>query len=330
MKISASTDGTDAVTKHTASVIIPVYNSVDILPELIEHLRTELENLCSAYEIILVNDGSRDGSWDMIRDITEHVANVRGINLMRNYGQHNALLCGIREARYSVTVTLDDDLQHPPEEIPRLLEALTPEVDVVYGTPSRTRHPWGHIVAANLLKLSIATTLGVRTARIVSPFRAFRTHLRGAFRDCRSPWVIIDVYLTWATDRFTAVRVRHEQRSAGSTSYTPWKRFNQAWDMVAGFSTFPLRLASWVGFLFTLFGIGVLGYVLWVYFLLGGTIPGWAFLASTIAIFSGAQLFALGILGEYLARMFQRLMDRPAFAVVERSGSDEGGAAQTG
>jgi undecaprenyl-phosphate 4-deoxy-4-formamido-L-arabinose transferase len=187
--------------------------------------------------------------------------------------------------------------------------------------PARTRHPWGHIVASNLLKLSIATTLGVRTARIVSPFRAFRTRLRNAFRDCRSPWVIIDVYLTWATDRFASVSVRHEQRTTGTTAYTPWKRFNQAWDMVAGFSTFPLRLASWIGFLFTLFGIGVLVYVLWVYFALGGTIPGWAFLASTIAIFSGAQLFALGILGEYLARMFQRLMDRPAFAVVERTDS---------
>ena len=299
------------------SVVVPSFNGARTLEEFVRRVGEVLSRGGERFELVLINDGSTDDSWEEIRRLAGEHDWVRGFSLMRNYGQHNALLCGIRAARYSVTVTLDDDLQHPPEEIPRLLERLTPGIDVVYALPRRVKHPWSHILASNLLKLSIATTLGIRTARIVSPFRAFRTNLRNAFRDSRSPSVIVDVYLTWATDRFASIRVRHEERSVGRTAYTPWRRFNQAWDMVAGFSTFPLRLASWVGFLFTLFGVGILVYVFWVYFMLGGTIPGWAFLASTIAIFSGAQLFALGILGEYLARMFQRLMDRPAYAISD-------------
>ncbi len=299
------------------SVVVPCFNGARTLDEFVRRVGEVLSRSGERFELVLVDDGSTDESWKAIRRQSAEHDWVRGFSLMRNYGQHNALLCGIRAARYAVTVTMDDDLQHPPEEIPRLLQRLTPDTDVVYALPVQVRHPWSHVLASNVLKLSIATTLGIRTARIVSPFRVFRTRLRSAFRESRSPWVIIDVYLTWATDRFASIRVRHEERPVGRTAYTPWRRFNQAWDMVAGFSTFPLRVASWIGFAFTLFGVGVLIWVFWMYFILGGTIPGWAFLASTIAIFSGAQLFALGILGEYLARMFERLMDRPAYAVAD-------------
>ena len=143
-----------------------------------------------------------------------------------------------------------------------------------------------------------------------------------------SPWVVLDVYLTWATSDFVAVNVPHDRRHKDKISYTVRKRFIQAMDMITGFSTVPLKLASIVGFLCTLFGIGVLTHVLLVYILSGGgTVPGFAFLASTIAIFSGAQLFALGILGEYLARMFHRVMDRPPYAVHETTEGPEAATA---
>src|SRR5262245_21292772 len=124
----------------TVSVIVPVYNSEATLPSLIDRLKPVFAEHDITAEIILVNDGSRGGSWDCIQGLARTVSEVRGVNLMRNYGQHNALLCGIRLATCETIVTLDDDLQHPPEEIPRLIAALAKEYDVVYGTPSVEQH----------------------------------------------------------------------------------------------------------------------------------------------------------------------------------------------
>jgi undecaprenyl-phosphate 4-deoxy-4-formamido-L-arabinose transferase len=300
------------------SVVVPVFQGADCLVELLNRLEEVLRELAQPHEVVLVNDGSTDESWRIIVEQATRRPWVRGINLMRNYGQHNALLCGIRAARFSVTITMDDDLQNPPEDISKLLDGLEQGSDVVYGVSRRKQHALGHVLAAKMLRVALATVLGAQTARLASPFRAFRTRLRDAFERTHSPWVIVDVYLTWATANFSAVEVSHDKRHTDQVSYTLRKRFNQALDMVTGFSTVPLKLANLIGFLFTLFGVGVLVYVLTVWYLSGrDTVPGFAFLASTIAIFSGAQLFALGILGEYLARMFQRVMDRPPYAVFE-------------
>jgi hypothetical protein len=144
--------------------------------------------------------------------------------------------------------------------------------------------------------------------------------LRQAFGEYRSQYVSIDVLLTWATTRFAAVRVRHDARRFGESNYTYKKLFVHALNMITGFSTLPLQLASWIGFVFTLVGLGALVYVLATYFMSGSEVHGFTFLASMIAIFSGAQLFALGIIGEYLARMHFRMMDRPTYAVRDRIG----------
>jgi undecaprenyl-phosphate 4-deoxy-4-formamido-L-arabinose transferase len=157
--------------------------------------------------------------------------------------------------------------------------------------------------------------MGAEIARQASAFRVFRTELRAAFADYRSPFVSIDVLLTWATTRFGAVVVRHEPRAAGQSNYTLGKLVTHAFNMLTGFSTFPLQLASLIGFGCTLLGIALLLYVLARALFEGGAPAGFPFLASMVALFSGAQLFALGILGEYLARMHSRTMDRPAYTV---------------
>jgi len=298
------------------SVVIPVFNSVAGIPALLERLESVLRGLGQPFEVVLVDDCSEDGSWEAIVRSAEVRPWLRGLHLMRNYGQHNALLCGIRAARYATCVTLDDDLQNPPEEIPKLLARLAQGYDLVYGVPVSVRHARGHRLASAMLKLALALALGAKTARNVSPQRAFRTRLRRAFADVRTPWVIVDILFTWATTHIATVAVQHDRRAHGRTTYTFRRRFVQALDLVTGFSTLPLKIASVVGFVFTLFGLGVLAYVIGIYFLYGG-VPGFPFLASTIAIFSGAQLFALGVLGEYLARMFQRIMDRPPYTVGE-------------
>jgi undecaprenyl-phosphate 4-deoxy-4-formamido-L-arabinose transferase len=302
----------------SVSVVVPVYNSEATLRALAEQLDAELRGQVSAMELILVNDGSRDDSWQVVLELAQRYSWVRGINLKRNYGQHNALLCGIRAARYDIVVTMDDDLQHPPEEVPKLLAVLADGADVVYGTPREEQHDFMRNLASRVTKIALQSTMGAQTARKVSAFRAFRTAMREAFDDYRSPFVSIDVLLTWGSTRFASLPVEHRPRASGVSNYTFRKLVMHAINMMTGFSVLPLQLASVVGFSFTLLGIAVLIYVVGRYFVQGGSIPGFPFLASTIAIFSGAQLFALGIIGEYLARMHFRMMERPTYAVRER------------
>jgi undecaprenyl-phosphate 4-deoxy-4-formamido-L-arabinose transferase len=296
------------------SVVIPVYNSEKILPALVDRLHS-LRDSSIIEEVVLVNDGSRDESWSVIYQLAARHHWVRGLNLMRNYGQHNALLAGIRAARFEVIVTMDDDLQNPPEEIPRLLAALREGIDVVYGTPEVERNGLLRGLASQITKVALQNAMGAETARNVSAFRAFRAHLRAAFQDYRAPYVSIDVLLTWGTARFTALRVKHNPRTMGVSNYTARDLIVHAMNMITGFSAVPLQVASVVGFVFTLFGMAVLAFVIGRYILRGGSVPGFPFLASVIVIFSGGQLFALGIIGEYLARLHFRMMDRPPYAL---------------
>ena len=301
--------------RFALSVVIPVFNSAGILESLITRLLPVLEKCASQFEVILVDDGSADSSWQVIRELAAKHEAVRGIQFMRNYGQHNALLCGIRQARYEVIVTMDDDLQHPPEEIPTLLAQLDDRTDVVYGTPQHEQHNLWRNLASQITKLVLQSAMGADTARKVSAFRAFRTSLRDAFAQYRGPFISIDVLLTWATTRFTAVPVPHAPRFSGTSNYRFHKLVMHALNMVTGFSVVPLQLASWLGFGFTIFGISVWAYAVGRYIFYGGTVPGFSFLASIISIFSGVQLFVIGIFGEYLARMHFRLMDRPIYTV---------------
>ena len=297
------------------SVVVPVYNSAPSLLQLVDRLKSVLVAAGQPHELILVNDGSRDNSWEVIEGITRVHSWVRGISLMRNYGQHNALLCGIRHARYDMLLTLDDDLQHPPEEAPRLLAKFREGFDVVYGSPLDQQHGLVRNLASRITKAGLQTTVGAETAQMVCAFRVFRTQLREAFADYDSPYVNIDVLLTWGTTRFGSVAVKHETRRQGHSNYNYTKLIRHALNMVTGFSVVPLQLASVLGFACTLFGLGVLFFVVSRYFIGGSSVSGFPFLASIIAIFSGAQLLTLGVMGEYLARMHFRLMEKPAYTV---------------
>jgi undecaprenyl-phosphate 4-deoxy-4-formamido-L-arabinose transferase len=166
--------------------------------------------------------------------------------------------------------------------------------------------------------------MGAEIAQKVSAFRAFRAEVARAFAHYSGAFVAIDVLLTWGSNRFSLLSVRHEPRKSGASGYTIRKLITHAMNMMTGFSTVPLQFASIVGFFFTLFGVGVLAYVIGRFLWLGGSVPGFPFLASIIALFSGAQLFALGIIGEYLARMHFRMMERPSYVIRESSGTVTG------
>ena len=300
------------------SIVIPVFNSADGLGALVSRIAAVRPLLPSPCELLLVDDGSRDGSWDAIERLAAGEPWIRGLALMRNYGQHNAVLCGIRAAAFSVIVTMDDDLQNPPEEIPKLLDLLEQGFDVVYGAPADEQHDRWRALASRVTKMALQSVLGADTARHISAFRAFRTVVREAFADYRQPYVNIDVLLTWGAARFGYCQVQHDPRRMGTSQYTLRKLLVHTSNMVTGFSVLPLQVASLLGFLAMLFGFGILAFVLGYYFLHGGAVQGFTFIASTVAIFAGVQLFALGIIGEYLARMHFRMMERPSYAVRAR------------
>jgi glycosyltransferase involved in cell wall biosynthesis len=302
------------------SVVVPVYNSEGTLTELVGRLESVLEPL-GPYEVVLVNDGSTDASWERIVALANAHAEVRGIDLLRNYGQHNALLAGVRAAEHPVVVTLDDDLQNPPEEIPKLLGALEGGYDVVYGSAEDPQHGLWRNLATRLTKVALRPAIGSDIASQVSAYRAFRTELRDAFSDFAGPDVSLDVLLSWGTKRFGAVPVEHQPRAGGRSSYTFGRLATHALNVLTGFSTRPLRIASLVGLAFTLFGVVILVVVIVRYFAEGDRVPGFPFLASVIAIFSGVQLLTLGVIGEYIARMHVRIMDRPSYAIREEVGS---------
>ncbi len=305
------------------SIVIPVYRGEASLVPLYERLTAVLKKTGDSFEIIFVEDCGGDESWSLIRQIAASDPRVTGIKLSRNFGQHNALLAGIRAAKGDIIVTMDDDLQNPPEEIPALLAALGEDMDVVYGTPNREQHGLLRDLASRFTKLAMQKSIGMTTAPDIGAFRAFRTHLRDAFADYRSPSVSIDVLLTWGTGRFTAIPVRHDMRAAGTSAYTLAKLVRHAFNIATGFSTIPLTLATIIGLVFSVLGFVILGYVVAKYLVVGTSVPGFPFLASIIAIFSGVQLFALGIIGEYIARIHMRTMDKPAYAIEQTTGSNE-------
>ena len=245
---------------------------------------------------------------------------VRGLDLARNYGQHNALLAGIRAARGGTIVTIDDDLQNPPEEIPRLLAKLDEGYDVVYGSAQERRHGILRGLATRLTKWSLKVAVGSDVAAQVSAFRVFRTRSARCVRRLPGP-----VRLDRRTAGLGNGALRRDPgatRSAGGRRVE--LRVRPARDARAeratGFTTRPLRFATLIGIAFTFLGFLVLVFVLIRYLIQGNPVPGFPFLASLIAIFSGAQLLTLGIIGEYVARMHLRVMDRPAYAVHEEVG----------
>lgn len=310
-------------TPGLVSIVIPVYNGSATITELVERLLAVFGSEGRACEILLVNDGSPDDSWQVIQALAAAHPQVHGLKLLRNFGQHNALLAGIRQARGEITVTMDDDLQNPPEEVPKLLAGVAEGHDVVYGVPHEGRHGMFRDFASFAVKVALRVGLGYQHASYTSAFRAFRTELRDAFAQFDAKYVSMDVLLTWATTDFSWVVVEHAERPSGKSGYTLRKLLTHTINMVTSFSTLPLRIASLVGFLFMLFGVLVLVYSLTVYLLYDRAVPGFTFLASIIAIFSGVQLFSLGIIGEYIGRIHQRALNQPCYVVAETTPQEE-------
>ncbi len=302
--------------RPTVSVVIPCYRSAASLPELLGRLIPVLDACADRSEVILVVDGSPDATWQVAREASARHDRVEAIRLSRNFGQHNAILAGIRAAGSEFVVTLDDDLQHRPEEIPRLLDALTADVDLVYGVPEQPYNGWFRGVGSRAGRAFLTRGLGVAHARNISAFRVFRTRLRDGFANLDGPHVSIDVALSWTTTAVGAVRVHFDARNDGRSGYTTRMLVTQLVQLVVGYSTLPLRLVTYLGLLCALAGLGLLVFVLVAYFVGYTQVRGFTSLASMVALFSGAQMLAIGVVGEYMARVHLRATGQPAYVIT--------------
>jgi undecaprenyl-phosphate 4-deoxy-4-formamido-L-arabinose transferase len=299
------------------SVVVPAYRSSATLPLLVAELRRCVEPLVEHFEIVIVDDGSGDGTWATIQQLALDNDSVRGLQLLRNYGQHNALLAGIRDARQPLVLTIDDDLQHPPHEVGKLLAALGPGVDLVYGRAEQERQGALRNAASRLGKWAMAASLGPDVYPRSGAFRLFRRQLVAASAEVHDPSLSIDVLLSWATNRIVDVPVEHQDRSVGRSGYSFTRLVKHMANMVTGYSSRPLRMVSILGVFTAFLGFALLLYVVVRFIVSGSDVAGFTFLAATVTLFSGVQLLSLGVLGEYLSRVHFRSMGKPVYIVRE-------------
>lgn len=317
------------------SIVIPCYRSETTLTELAERLESSLSSLRRSkavgdYEVLFVVDGSPDGTATVARDLAKDHQRIHVLELIRNFGQHNALVAGIRAARFDTVVTMDDDLQHPPEEIHRLIERLNESgADLVYALPETEEHGLFRSAASKFVKASLALA-GVPNAKYVGAFRAFRTELREGFAAVADPLVNLDVLLSWVTTRVDTVTVSMDRRSSGRSGYTFRSLWRHTMNMITGYGVVPLKLATWLGFVSGILGLVLLTVVLVQYFTGVTTVPGFTTTIAVISLFAGAQMITIGIIGEYLGRQHFRSMQRPMYVIRHSDPEDQGAVRRTG
>ena len=311
------------------SIVVPCYKSAETLPELVTRTSATMGGLVESgavtdWEMILVLDGNPDATGDVVQRLADENPRIRGVELRRNFGQHNALIAGIRDCRFDVTVTLDDDLQHPPEEIPKLLEVINnPSIDLVYAVPEDEEHSVLRSWASRVVKNSLALA-GVPNARWVSAFRAFKTDLRDGFAVLNDPQPNLDVLLSWSTTAVVPTTVTMVKRQVGRSTYSFGQLIRHAMNMITGYGVAPLKLATWLGFSCGALGVLLLVFVLVRYAFGETTVAGYTTTVALISLFAGAQMITIGIIGEYLGRQHFRSMQKPTYLVARRYGAPEG------
>lgn len=318
-----------ATQRPEVSVVVPVYRGAQTIGTLAEQLDAVLPESGIRHELIFVADSPVDDSWAVIEALSARFASVRGILLRRNYGQHPATLLGIREARGTVVVTMDEDLQHAPADVPRLVEVARTG-RLVYGVSQELHHGVFRNTSSRLIKWFLARYLGVQNARNLSAFRAFPTLAREAFAGYRAPAVALDVLLSWAALPTEMVRCAHAPRAAGESGYTFRKLVALLANLAFGFSIVPLRIATRIGVLAVVAAVLLGCYVLVNWLLHGSSVPGFAFLAMTISLLGGAQLLALGLVGEYLGRLYVGQLGHPQYTVAARAETPDAPPAEAG
>lgn len=302
------------------SIVVPVYAGTNALPELRERLSVAMQSIGRSHELILIDDRGDPNAWKVISALADAHPEVRGLRLGRNFGQHAATICGLAHAQGDWVVTMDDDLEHPPEAIDSMLQACTEDHPLVYGVfPART-HAWYRNISSELMRWTLKKAFPDLNDSYTS-FRAMRAPLARQLSSFELSKPYIDGMLSWITSSVATVQVTHGERRHGESAYTLKKLIAHAVNIFVTFSHLPLRVASYGGAALAVLSFA---YMLFLVFerLTGAiTDPGYTSIMSVILFACGIQLFILGIVGEYIGRLMGVTNRRPMYVVQNEAGS---------
>lgn len=303
---------------HKVSVVIPVYNEQESLPELIRRTTAACELLGKDYEILLVDDGSSDESASMLSDAAEEPgSHIVAVLLNRNYGQHNAIMAGFSHVTGDVIVTLDADLQNPPEEIPRLVAKADEGYDVVGTVRQNRQDTWFRKRASRLINRLIQSTTGKAMGDYGCMLRAYRRHIIDAMLHCHERSTFIPILANTFARKAIEIPVHHAEREFGESKYSFMRLINLMYDLVTCLTTTPLRMLSVFGSIIAVMGfaLSVLLVVLRIAFGPQWAADGVFMLFAVLFMFIGAQFVAMGLLGEYIGRIYTDVRARPRYFI---------------
>jgi glycosyltransferase involved in cell wall biosynthesis len=301
------------------SIVVPVYNSEKSLEELSSRIDTTFKRIEGVYELILVDDGSSDTSWHVMQKLRRQNPQVKIIRLMRNFGQHNALICGLHHASGEYILTMDDDLQHPPEEIPKMIEAIrNSNDDVIFGGLREKKHSLIKNIGSYCFRRSMHLLFKHHPKIRISSFRIFRRQVLQHILQDKTPNPVIGPMLFSVTNKVGTIEVEHNCRVYGRTTYTMTKLVRQFLHAVLYYSAAPLKAIFWVGITSILLSFILACYYLIRYLREEITVPGWMTLVLLVLFFSGSIMFSLGIIGEYLLRIVQEVRWSPQYLIRDK------------
>jgi len=306
------------------SIVIPIYNERPTIPALHERLTHVLDALGRSAEVLYIDDGSTDDSLACLRELADRDARVGVIELRRNAGQHAAVLAGFAASRGATVITLDGDLQNPPEEIPKLLEQIDDGAEVVGTWRENRNDPLLRRVASALVNRATAATVGVPMRDYGCMLRAYRREIVDQIVACDERALFIPALANVLARRTAEVEVAHAERSAGRSKYKPLKLMRLFFDLFTGFSLLPIQVVSLAGILVSLAGIGFGLFLLVRRLIVGPEVEGVFTLFAILFVFIGILILAVGLVGEYIGRIYMEVRHRPIYSVraIHRRGAD--------
>ena len=313
--------------KPEVSIVIPVYNEELNLPELVKRCVAACDKLPQSYEILLVDDGSRDSSAELIgQAVKDHPGKIIGILLSTNFGQHAAVTAGLSRARGKYIVTMDADLQNPPEEVHKLVEKLAEGYDVVGSIRENRQDTFFRKIASKTVNLMVRRlTRGQTMTDYGCMLRGYSRPVVNAILDCHEQGKFIPMLAMSFARKSVEVMVKHAERAAGESKYSVWKLIALQYDLLTGTSTFPLRMLTFLGFLIALLGV-IFGVAIFVMTRLNGEEwgrYGTFTMFAILFVFIGAQFAGMGLLGEYIGKIHLNARGRPQFYIEKELNAEK-------
>ncbi|HJP19396.1 MAG TPA: glycosyltransferase [Nitrospinota bacterium] len=303
--------------KIDISVVIPIYNEAKNIRELYDRLLASITSISPRYELIFIDDGSTDNSFKVLKDLRSKDKKISILKFTRNFGQQSAVLAGFKRCQGKTIVQLDADLQNPPEEIPKLIRKLDEGYDIVSGIRKNRQDFFLREICSSFLAFLVSKLMGKNISLDISSFRVMRRSVIEKIKQCKDKSKFLSALVSWLGVPSAQVEVDHSKRLHGETKYRTERLLQLSTDLITGFSRFPLRMVSYLGFFGATIGFLLMMFLLFQRYVRGVMYDGFTVLAALFSLFAGVQLLSIGILGEYIGRIYSQVQDRPDYVIEE-------------